>query len=68
VHLIAVQRGVNHLTGDGTEQKKVTVDTTITARTSDAFAGESHIPLLVNALNGLADYPVLFHSLAVERV
>ena len=34
----------------------------------DAFAGESHIPLLVNALNGMADDPVLFHPRAAQRV
>jgi hypothetical protein len=34
----------------------------------DSFAGESHIPLLINSLNGMAEHPVLFHPRGVQRV
>lgn len=34
----------------------------------DSFAGEAHIPLLINSLNGMAVEPVLFHQRAVQRV
>ena len=34
----------------------------------DSFAGECHIPLLINALNGMAEHPVLFHPRAAQRL
>jgi hypothetical protein len=34
----------------------------------DSFASEAHVPLLVNALNGISKQPVLFHPRAAQRV